>query len=314
MSMWDLVSGGANDFKDRGFRSWPNPFDGMMQDIEVLACQDTWQARIKMYGTAFGNWFWTNIVPSPVEITRKTLTGGYKCGFYFKTKWGSPIDIIWKDGSVSEMLLEISRPFVEVLFYMWAAESLFSALDTYQSIIYAMAKCGHDHDECLLADGLGEAFAGGASFGTPNAYSTIQDVRHMYSSPGGAIDVFKRGYLKLDAFGRTLAAGSNIFHSNIEFMVGTTPFGGPGAKVEQGALSSGDEATFHLHFEGVVDPCAIRINWDCANDAVGLAHSSLLVTRWTAKWSPEHDPHNCTPWPVHHKDRSGEGHWWIPQK
>jgi len=310
MSIWGLGSGAIDDFKDRGFRSWPNPFDGMVKDIKVLACQDSFQAQVTMYGTAFANWFWTNVVPSPIEITRKTLTGGYKCGFYFGVEWGSPIDVVWKDEKIGQMLLEISKPFTTTLFYMWAASSLLSGLATWQSLMYAMARCGVDHDECLLVDGSGEYFAGGASLGTPGFYSTLQDPRHMYASPGGAVDTFSRGHLNLNAYGSVYAGSCSVEHCEISFMAGTTILGGGTAKVNIGALEPGDVVPFSLSFSGEVDAGAFRINGDLINNAVGLQRSTIFVNRWTASWSPGPRQHNCTPYPVRSHYFEGNSHWW----
>lgn len=314
MSMWNLASGQWEDFKDRGFKSWPNPFDGMMKDIEVLACQDTWQAKVKMYGIQFANWFWTNIVPSPVEITRKTITGSYKCGFYFNTKWGSPVDIPFQDAGVSEMLLEITRPAVEGLFFLWAAESTFDAVSRAQSIVYAMEKCDDDGLECLLMDGLGEAFAGGAPNGTPNAYVALEDKHHRYASPGGAIDFTEAGWLEMNAFGKILTAGADCFHNVVSFYKGGDIMPGPENEYRTGFVPSGTTLKWHIAWSGDVDAGSFRINWDVANNAVGLAHTSLIVDRWTAVWHPAKPQKRCVPWPVHERVRMGESHWWIPQK
>jgi hypothetical protein len=313
MSMWQAANGALSDFKDRGFKSWPNPFDGMLKDIDVLACQDTFQAKVKMVGIEFANWFWTNIVPSPVEITRKTITGSYKCGFYLNTKWGSPVDIPWEDAGVSEMLLEITSPAVQALFFLWASETTFDAVSRAQSIVYAMEKCGLDRDECLLMDGLGEAFAGGAPNGTPNAYVVLQDRHHLYASPGGDVTTFKPGYLQMDAFGKTLSAGCDIFHSNIGFYSGVNPLPGQEAAVVQGAIPSGNIRKWSLHFGGLVDAGSFRVNWDCLNNAVGLAHASIIVDRWTISWHPEKPQKPCAHFPQRQKFREGGGHWWIPQ-
>jgi len=313
LSIWHAGSGAFNEFKNNGFRKWPSPFDGMMKDIEVLACQDTWQAKVTMYGIGFGNWFYSNFIPSPVEITRKTITGSYKCGFYFKTKFGSPIDVVWKNEKISQMLLEISNPFTTALFYMWAGQTFFSFLDVVQTIAYAQAKCGTEHDECLLVDGEGLYFAGGASLGTPGFYTELQDVKHMYQSPGGDVEWHEPGNLRSNAFGTVYAGSANISHCVISFMKGTTILGGEGNSVNLGAIPAGGSAQWALSFSGGVDAGTLRINGDIINDAVGLQRSTLFVNRWTTGFTTDNFPHNCTPWPVKTIKRSGDKHWWIPQ-
>lgn len=310
MSIWQLGNGAYKDFKNNGFKKWPNPFDGQMKDIKVLACQNTWQADVTMYGIGFGNWAWSSFIPSPVEITRKTITGSYKCGFYFKTKFGSPIDVIWKNKNISRMLLEISNPFATALFYMWAGQTFFSFLDTYQSIAYAQLQCGVDHDECLLADGQGEYYAGGAEFGTPGFYTTLQDPKDMYASPGGAIDTFEHGHLRMDAYGTVYAGSPTVFDCVISFMHGTTIMEGGNCKVDIGPLAPGGEAQWHLSFDGEVDAGAFRINGNLHNNAINLERSTIFVNRWTASWAPQSFPENCTPYPVKTTKREGEKHWW----
>jgi len=132
--------------------SWPNPFRNMVKRIDVLACEDTFQAMVEMYALGFGNWWWSSFIPSPVEITRKTFTGGYKCGFYGKTKWRSPIDIIWKDGRTSRMLMQISSPITRTLFYIWASETVLDFMSTWSSLQLAMEKCNRNQNETLLRD------------------------------------------------------------------------------------------------------------------------------------------------------------------
>jgi len=63
-----------------GYTHWPSPYN-FQKNIKVLACQDGWVAEIELYATAAGYFFWSNLVPSPVEITRKLFLGSYKCGF-----------------------------------------------------------------------------------------------------------------------------------------------------------------------------------------------------------------------------------------
>lgn len=296
MSMWQLAKGAASDFKNRGFRSWPDPTAGFVKDIEVLACQDTFQAKVTMYGMAAAHWFWTNFIPSPVEITRKTLVGGYKCGFYLGLKWGSPIDTVFRAPGLSQMLLEISRPAVTGLFYLWAFDTLYSGLQTWQSLVYAGLMCDTDHSECVLANGVGNYYAGGAYNGTPNAYDTLQDPTDMYTSPGGDVVTFAPGYLRLDAFGTVYAGSAPVTHCAIGFYKGTDPLNGQGAQLNVGAISAGNSSEFAISWAGYVDAGSFRVNGDLLNEATGLQHSDIVVHRWTASWAPEPWQNNCPHW------------------
>jgi len=137
----------------RKWSHWPNPLTNMVKKIDVLACENTWQAKVEMWAIGLANFFWTNFIPSPVELTRKVTMGGYKCGFYLPIEVKSPLDIVWKDGRTSQVLLEISRPITTALFYWWAAETAWDALSTFSSLLMKEELCDLDKNEVLLRDG-----------------------------------------------------------------------------------------------------------------------------------------------------------------
>lgn len=134
------------------YNHWPNPFSGLVANITVLACEGTWQAMFTMYAYAYANWFWSNFVPSPFELTRKTFTGAYKCGFYSKYRVKSPLDIIWRDGSASRSLGSIIGPVTKASFYIWAGQTIWDALQTWQSLEYAMEMCDWDGNTTTIAN------------------------------------------------------------------------------------------------------------------------------------------------------------------
>lgn len=296
MSMWQLGSGAIDEFRSRGFRSWPDPTAGFVQDIKVLACQDTWQAEVTMYGLAAAHWAWSAFIPSPVEITRKTLTGSYKCGFYLGLKFSSPIDKVFRAPGASKMLMEITRPVTTGLFYFWAASTYFSAFNTWQSLIYAGQMCGLDHDECALSDGEGSYFAGGAINGTPGFYHVLQDNRPMYSSPGGAIVTFTHGFLRMTAYGRVINGSPNVSQCIISFAMGADLLPGESSNVDLGPMPPGTVSEFTLSFEGEVDAGSFRINGNILNDATGLQSTNLRIDRWTSSWSPTPWNQDCVKW------------------
>jgi len=130
---------------------WPSPynFEGR---IRVLACKDGWQAEVELYATAFAWWFYSNVVPSPVEITRKIMLGGYRCGFYTPIRIKSPLSFFIGDKGV-KFLAERLRGPLTVLFWWWVASSLFAALDTWHTVQLAKAECDEAAWECLLGNG-----------------------------------------------------------------------------------------------------------------------------------------------------------------
>jgi len=151
--------------------AWPNPFRNMIKRIDVLACEDTWLAMVEMVGLAAVEFFWTHFVPSPVEITRKVALGSYKCGFFSPIKVKSPIDIIWRDGRTSRMLLQIATPVTTGLFYWWAQDTFRDALSTFHSLQIASEMCDEDENETILRDGSAPMQTN-PSLGSP-AFATV---------------------------------------------------------------------------------------------------------------------------------------------
>jgi len=133
---------------------WPNPFKNLTKEINVLACEGTWQAMFSMYAIGFGNWFWSTFIPGPWEITRKTFTGSYKCGFYSRIRVKSPLDVIWRDGSAARTLGQIIRPATTAAFYLWGMQTAWDALQTWSSILYAMEMCDWDGNTTTLANAI----------------------------------------------------------------------------------------------------------------------------------------------------------------
>jgi len=125
------------------FNHWPNPVNRIV-DIEVLICnQDTWLARIELAAATAADFFWTNLLPSPRELERKALLGGYRCGFYMNIKVKSPIAIIFGRGT-STVIAEIASPFAKALFWFWAQSSAYEAMIQWQTVLYPELFCVPD--------------------------------------------------------------------------------------------------------------------------------------------------------------------------
>jgi len=139
---------------------WPDPFRNAIKKIDVLACEDTWMAEFEMWTLTIADFFWSHLVPGPFEIIRKTATGGYKCGFYFGSKWRSPIDIIWRDARTSRALGQIVRPVTTGFFYVWAAGSAIDALNTWHSLQLKQEMCEANGNETILRDASGHLITG----------------------------------------------------------------------------------------------------------------------------------------------------------
>lgn len=130
------------------WKRWPGT-PNFVVERDIWACEDGWWAYIKFSQYAILNFFWTSTIPSPVEVERKIFLGSYKCGFYLFPKFKSPLTVFIGDDGVS-MLVKFTRPLTTALFWWWVAETLWSAVDTIQTIAYKEEFC----------DNLSKVFAG----------------------------------------------------------------------------------------------------------------------------------------------------------
>jgi len=292
-SVYNYAGGFPSQFKKSGYKHWPNPFHNAPKNIKVLACQDTWQAKFEMWGLGLGAWLWSAAVPEPNEIIRKTATGSYKCGFYFLDELPNPIEFVTDTETVAAFG-EMIRPAVTALFYVWAAETLFSGLDQYQSIIYAQEMCDLEHGETLLAEGSGSLF-GNSGVGSPGFYRTLWDPEHHYSWPSGDVEWHHRKYVAADAAGHILAGGAAVDNIRMFFARGSTE-PAPGTSIyETGPMSIGDVASWTLEFGAIEEPGTLQIVVEYLQHHTGLQRSTVLVQRWTTTFrDAPYQP--CTKW------------------
>jgi len=202
-SVWDAVKGGPK----RSWSHWPNPF-GWIDEILMMACEDDIWIKVKMYGMLAGSFFFSNFVPSPVEISRKLVTGAYKCGFYLPIKAKSPLDLIWTDGRTSAVLRGKISPVTTGAFYFWAASTAFAAMDTWHTIQIALAKCDAVGNECVLIDGE-NFYPGTDPAGSPGFYTEVYDPEDRYQSPGGSVR-FEKGALSVFVHGTIVVTGNHV--------------------------------------------------------------------------------------------------------
>jgi len=180
-SVWNSVNQESKNFQK--YTHWPNPFN-VLKQMDVLACNPVWIARFEFYLGSAADFFWSNFVPSPVELTRKAFTGGYKCGFYIPLKVKSPIDIIGR-GNTGVIMGEILGPFTTGLFYWWAAQTAFDALNTWSSIINAQEACDEDSNSALMRGGhVSMKFA---SEGSVPFYQIVYDPNNWCNETTGFI-------------------------------------------------------------------------------------------------------------------------------
>jgi len=164
---------------------WPSPYNFEAR-IRVLACEDSWQAEIELYATAFAWWFYSNVVPSPVEITRKIMLGGYRCGFYTPIRIKSLLSFFIGNKGV-KFLAELIRPATTALFWWWVASSIFAALDTWHTVAEAKEDCEAAQWECLIGNGFNTINTPGFYQGA--SWDVLQDTDNHYLG-GSSVAVF----------------------------------------------------------------------------------------------------------------------------
>jgi len=180
------------------YTKWPNPFVMLMKAINVTACEDHWLALVEFYGlTAAAFWF-ANFLPSPVELTRKLTMGSYKCGCFGVPIKGGPLDLIWTDKSASKALIGMSSPITTGLFYWWAGQTAYTALDTWHSVIQQAELCDTEGTECIIKDGDAPITGGEGDFdGEAALYSVVYDPLGRYPELGSHIEIYFASYVNV---------------------------------------------------------------------------------------------------------------------
>ncbi len=271
--VWEFVSDNP-----RKFTHWPDPFKGMVKNIDVWACEGTWQAYIEIAGAEFGDWFWTNFVPSPVELLRKSVTGSYKCGFYLLDHLNSPLDIVWRDGSVSAGLAEITSPAVVGLFYLWAAETAYNALSRWSTVLYAFDMCGATRNEALSGNGS-VGLGTGYTIGTCPFQTSIYDPNHWLNVADGSVNVPVRSWVSLRVVGYVQSRSCVMTGVSVFFPYGPDRLG----SVSLGDFGIAEQKSFTLSFDGYLDPCEIGPAIEAISTGNPLGDPLFKVERFTTR-------------------------------
>jgi len=168
------------------FPQWPNPVDSVVNFSE-LACQSGWQATVKFAAASYARFAWATFVPSPAELTRKFLLGGYKCGFYFLPKIKSPLDLVIGEEGTS-ILARAAEPFTKVLFYWWVAESVAGAISTWTTVMHRQEQCNDLDIEVKESNALATLIWGTHNT-PPGFYHVDYDPNHLDPAGTGNIPV-----------------------------------------------------------------------------------------------------------------------------
>jgi len=283
-SVWDKVSQGPS----KSWTHWPNPFP-YLKDMQVLACEDRITLRLWFWGAIFGRWVFSNFVPSPVELTRKTISGGYKCGFYLDPGFGSPLDLIWEDKSVSQAVLEINRPFVETLFYLWAMQTVWSGMSAAHHAYLAVERCGAALNEVILVGGSGDWNFSPES-GSPVGFQTAYDPLHRYDGISsiqffaGQINGFACGYVSAngcDVSSARVYIRSAVYSGDVQEIGPIPNFGTRAFAIDISKLTSLTQ-DFEIRMDVIKSPATV-------------GRAAMVVTRFIMSYGKEPHPAPTTP-------------------
>jgi len=202
---WDAIEHGVG--KALKMNSWPPPFNFMKNHRVLLCSEDYWIAEFEFAFDVVMDFFWSAFVPSPRELERKVLTGGYRCGFYLDIKVKSPIEILFGQGT-SKMVGKIFSPFATGLFYWWAAQTAIDALSVFETILFRQLMCAPFTGDVLRQNDRGVIEAGG-SYGVP-ALGTLYYNPRAICEEIGPICHYPPGYQHAYATFLFTAAGGGM--------------------------------------------------------------------------------------------------------
>jgi len=168
MSMWDI----ASDINPASkYSHWPSPFNGI-RNMQVLACQPNMEFLVDLFMPVAANFFFTNFLPSPRELLRRSLLGPYKCGIILQPPKKSPMAIIF-GRNTQRVIVGSLAPALTVAYYMWAAGTIWEAASTWTSMIYDIERCEQDQYSGVALNGGGEKVGPGE--GAPVGWDPLFD-------------------------------------------------------------------------------------------------------------------------------------------
>jgi len=209
-TLWDKFSQGPS----KEWTHWPHVFPFTL-NTQVMACADSTYLNLSIIAITALKFFYSNIVPSPVEIARKTVSGSYKCGFYLKVKVKSPLDIIWRSARMSRAIAGITSPITTGLFYVWAATSAYEGLQTAATLYNAFARCDADPNTGVMADAH-TFLPDPAGSGAPVFATTLYDPM-ANQIPAITTFLYEPGRVHLTAFGYLTSVGATVDSAEVYF-------------------------------------------------------------------------------------------------
>lgn len=302
--MWDITQyfeQGNQDYPRKGvwkYTRWNDPFKGGIDKFSQVACEGEILAIMEGVGLQFGSYFFTTFVPSPVEIARKTLLGGYRCGFYLGVKVKSPLDIIWRNGEGTKILARIASPFTRALFWAWGTQAIWDGLSTWQSLLYMMYACEGDGQTCICADGAAPINQEGPGSGSMPFGGDVFDPNDWHQGLSGVIHVPALSNTTANAFLDITAAGASISGLVVTLKLRETHSDTSGNSWS-GSISDGNQVSFHLASSGTVagpDFWEMTLEWSDLERHFDLGRIELRLRRIVVRSAPGDPMPDCAPW------------------
>lgn len=281
--VWEKLS--STTGKVANFNHWPQPFN-FLKNARVLMCNnDYWLAEFEFAFDLIANFFWTQIIPSPRELERKTFTGGYRCGFYLDVPIKSPIEIVFGQGT-SRMLGEIAAPFAQGLFYFWAASAGLDALAVWETIMFHQYLCDPFVGDVLRSNDI-MPMPPGHTEGIPGLGTLNYDPFHI-CGPSQPFILFPPGGWHVYAVWFFNAGPTGLTNIETGWWDGSQVLG----RESHGGGLPGTQTVIVREAQGYAAGGKAIGAWAAGDSGPSVAGSAAIVIRFIGDWEP-----NAAPFP-----------------
>jgi len=280
--VWDAVQ-----HHNKHWSAWPNPFPCQIKGLRRLSCTPEFVLDVQMTARCIANFLFTTFVPSPTEVTRKSLSGSYKCGFYLPIKARSPASIIWRDPAIDRVIIGITKPVTTALFAWWAAETLHSALDTWHTLHYIEDFCDQDLNSVMLANGHANLSTDSGGGALP-FWNSLYDPNHWYDGVGADVVSTDSRFWTNDAYG--YLASNSYTVDNFRIRTRVNPGGHLGPVFEIGSVPPFSTVKWHCHSDVIYEGGStdLVMTWD-SHGGTPLNRPLVVADRWIARGNPAID-------------------------